>query len=161
MLNWWVLPISGVSAVKGLRLQPAQQSCFFQCWNSLHFLTFLFYWPPSANPRQSAGQPEPNLQIQFMEYFSIIFFYLLGPMNLNCNISHSDCILLLLVLVLFSYLYLQASLAKKLTQLWAVGLKEVFGQKNVRYHENTAGSTWNCSKLSMEFTDLANSFRFH
>ena len=27
-LNGWVLPISGASAVKGLRLQPAQQACF-------------------------------------------------------------------------------------------------------------------------------------
>ena len=28
LLNGWILPIGGVSAVKGLRLQPAQQACF-------------------------------------------------------------------------------------------------------------------------------------
>ena len=27
LLNWWILPIVGASAVKGLRLQPAQQAC--------------------------------------------------------------------------------------------------------------------------------------
>ena len=27
-LNGWILPIGGASAVKGLRLQPAQQACF-------------------------------------------------------------------------------------------------------------------------------------
>ena len=26
-LNLWILPIVGASAVKGLRLQPAQQAC--------------------------------------------------------------------------------------------------------------------------------------
>ena len=26
LLNWWILPIGGASAVKGLRLQPAQQA---------------------------------------------------------------------------------------------------------------------------------------
>ena len=29
LLNGWILPIGGVSAMKGLRLQPAQQVCFF------------------------------------------------------------------------------------------------------------------------------------
>ena len=28
LLNGWILPIVGVSAVKGLRLQPVQQPCF-------------------------------------------------------------------------------------------------------------------------------------
>ena len=28
LLNRWILPIGGASAVKGLRLQPAQQACF-------------------------------------------------------------------------------------------------------------------------------------
>ena len=28
LLNGWILPIGGASAVKGLRLQPAQQACF-------------------------------------------------------------------------------------------------------------------------------------
>ena len=28
LLNGWILPISGASAVKGLRLQPVQQACF-------------------------------------------------------------------------------------------------------------------------------------
>ena len=28
LLNGWILPIGGASAVKGPRLQPAQQSCF-------------------------------------------------------------------------------------------------------------------------------------
>ena len=28
LLNWWILPIVGASAVKGLRLRPAQQACF-------------------------------------------------------------------------------------------------------------------------------------
>ena len=28
LLNWWILPFGGASAVKGLRLQPAQQTCF-------------------------------------------------------------------------------------------------------------------------------------
>ena len=28
LLNWLILPIGGASAVKGLRLQPAQQACF-------------------------------------------------------------------------------------------------------------------------------------
>ena len=28
LLNGWILPIVGASAVKGLRLQPAQQACF-------------------------------------------------------------------------------------------------------------------------------------
>ena len=28
LLNGWILPISGASAVKGLRLQPAQQAWF-------------------------------------------------------------------------------------------------------------------------------------
>ena len=27
LLNWWILPIGGALAVKGLRLQPAQQAC--------------------------------------------------------------------------------------------------------------------------------------
>ena len=27
LLNRWILPIGGASAVKGLRLQPAQQAC--------------------------------------------------------------------------------------------------------------------------------------
>ena len=27
-LNEWILPIDGASAVKGLRLQPAQQACY-------------------------------------------------------------------------------------------------------------------------------------
>ena len=27
LLNGWILPIGGASAVKGLRLQPAQQAC--------------------------------------------------------------------------------------------------------------------------------------
>ena len=27
LLNWWILPIGGASAVKGLRLQPEQQAC--------------------------------------------------------------------------------------------------------------------------------------
>ena len=27
-LNGWILPIGGASAVKGLRLRPAQQACF-------------------------------------------------------------------------------------------------------------------------------------
>ena len=27
LLNEWILPIGGASAVKGLRLQPAQQAC--------------------------------------------------------------------------------------------------------------------------------------
>ena len=30
LLSWWILPIGGASAVKGLRLQPAQQACFFE-----------------------------------------------------------------------------------------------------------------------------------
>ena len=29
LLNEWILPIGGASAVKGLRLQPAQQACFY------------------------------------------------------------------------------------------------------------------------------------
>ena len=29
LLNWWILPIGGASAVKGLRLQPARQACSF------------------------------------------------------------------------------------------------------------------------------------
>jgi hypothetical protein len=28
LLNGWILPIGGASAVKGLRLQPGQQACF-------------------------------------------------------------------------------------------------------------------------------------
>ena len=28
LLNGWILPIGAASAVKGLRLQPAQQACF-------------------------------------------------------------------------------------------------------------------------------------
>ena len=28
LLNWWILPIGGTSAVKGLHLQPAQLACF-------------------------------------------------------------------------------------------------------------------------------------
>ena len=28
VLNWWILPIGAASAVKGLRLQTAQQACF-------------------------------------------------------------------------------------------------------------------------------------
>ena len=28
LLNWWILPIGGASAVKGQGLQPAQQACF-------------------------------------------------------------------------------------------------------------------------------------
>ena len=28
LLNGWILPIGGASAVKGLRLQPAHQACF-------------------------------------------------------------------------------------------------------------------------------------
>ena len=28
-LNGWILPIGGVLVVKGLRLQPAQQACFY------------------------------------------------------------------------------------------------------------------------------------
>ena len=28
-LNGWILPVGGASAVKGLRLQPAQQACFY------------------------------------------------------------------------------------------------------------------------------------
>ena len=28
LLNGWILPIGGASAVKGLRVQPAQQACF-------------------------------------------------------------------------------------------------------------------------------------
>ena len=28
LLNWWLLPIGGASAVKGLCLQPTQQACF-------------------------------------------------------------------------------------------------------------------------------------
>ena len=28
LLNGWILPIDGASAVKGLRLQPAQEVCF-------------------------------------------------------------------------------------------------------------------------------------
>ena len=27
LLNWWIFPIGGALAVKGLRLQPAQQAC--------------------------------------------------------------------------------------------------------------------------------------
>ena len=27
LLNWWILPIGGASAGKGLRLQPVQQAC--------------------------------------------------------------------------------------------------------------------------------------
>ena len=30
LLNVWILPIAGASAVKGLRLQPAQQACLKQ-----------------------------------------------------------------------------------------------------------------------------------
>ena len=41
-----------------------------------------------------------------------------------------------------------------------VSLKEAFGQKNVAAHENTAGSTRNRSRLSMEVTALASSFTF-
>ena len=29
-VNWWILPIGGASAEKGLRLQPAQQACLNQ-----------------------------------------------------------------------------------------------------------------------------------
>ena len=39
-------------------------------------------------------------------------------------------------------------------------LKEAFGQNNVPHHENTAGSTWNCSRGSIEVTALAKSFHF-
>ena len=35
LMNGWILPIGGASAVKGLRLQPAQQACF-----SISFLMF-------------------------------------------------------------------------------------------------------------------------
>ena len=28
LLKWWILPICGALAVKGLHLQPAQQPCF-------------------------------------------------------------------------------------------------------------------------------------
>ena len=28
LLNWWIFSIGGASAVKSLRLQPAQQACF-------------------------------------------------------------------------------------------------------------------------------------
>ena len=27
LLNWWILPMDGASAMKNLRLQPAQQAC--------------------------------------------------------------------------------------------------------------------------------------
>ena len=30
LLNGWILPIGGVSAVKDLRLQPAQQACSYK-----------------------------------------------------------------------------------------------------------------------------------
>ena len=29
LLNGWIWPIGGASSVKGLRLQPAQQACFY------------------------------------------------------------------------------------------------------------------------------------
>ena len=29
LMKGWILPISGASAGEGLRLQPAQQACFF------------------------------------------------------------------------------------------------------------------------------------
>ena len=29
LLNWWILPIGRASAVKGLRLQPAEQACLY------------------------------------------------------------------------------------------------------------------------------------
>ena len=32
LLNGWILPIGGPSAVKGLRLQPEQQACFIKSW---------------------------------------------------------------------------------------------------------------------------------
>ena len=31
LLNLWILPIGGPSAVKGLRVQPVQQACFLHC----------------------------------------------------------------------------------------------------------------------------------
>ena len=33
LLNGWILPIGGASAVKGLRLQPAQQACLTKTSN--------------------------------------------------------------------------------------------------------------------------------
>ena len=35
LLNGWILPIGGASAVKGLRLQPAKQAC----WSTFEYLT--------------------------------------------------------------------------------------------------------------------------
>ena len=29
LMNGWILPVGGASAMKGLRLQPAQQACFY------------------------------------------------------------------------------------------------------------------------------------
>ena len=40
LLNGWILPIGRASAVKGLRLQPAQQACFIHCpsWRRYYLL---------------------------------------------------------------------------------------------------------------------------
>ena len=40
LLNGWILPIGGASAVKGQRLEPAQQACFI---NLMYFFKELFY----------------------------------------------------------------------------------------------------------------------
>ena len=38
LLNGWILPIGRTSSVKGLRLQPAQQACFYSLVNVYFFL---------------------------------------------------------------------------------------------------------------------------